>query len=389
MKRIYLILLPVLLFTPLLQAQHTVGPVVITGHSVSATEGEVSLSFSVKSSSGALKKGEIATLVPVITDGEYKVSFTPLVLLSEKTKKHLRRHEFAAGVRADYTNAVIADESDTIHYNASVPVQLWMQEGMLTIEALVSGCCHSERMEFTLQQETIPIPLRIGEPVVTIVEYEVETTPPFMPVSIADTLALDHTFLIPVEEYNEGEPYRVYEDERKSSLALYFKSGSLGIDPEYMNNRHTMNNLLATIHLIRSSSGSEVRHIVVAGFSSPEGSFKTNDRLAWERAVAIKKYIMETTDTPSAVIHIYNGSADWKGLRMLVDESDMYGKQAVLDIIDHTPIQDTKRGTGRLDELKKLDGGEPYRYMLKEFFPKLRNGAFIKVYYENKQVDEK
>jgi hypothetical protein len=38
---------------------------------------------------------------------------------------------------------------------------------------------------------------------------------------------------------------------------------------------------------------------------------------------------------------------------------------------------------GREGELKKLNGGLPYRYMLEYFFPQLRHAALVWVYYTN------
>jgi hypothetical protein len=75
---------------------------------------------------------------------------------------------------------------------------------------------------------------------------------------------------------------------------------------------------------------------------------------------------------------------DWYALRRMVAESDMPEKGKVLDIIDNTPIWDAGRNVGRHGELMRLSGGEPYRYMLRNFFPNLRNAAYIRAYYENK-----
>jgi hypothetical protein len=59
-------------------------------------------------------------------------------------------------------------------------------------------------------------------------------------------------------------------------------------------------------------------------------------------------------------------------------------RDQVLNIIDHTPIWDARRKTGRLGELMRLAGGEPYRQMEREFFPQLRIASDIKVLYDNK-----
>jgi hypothetical protein len=59
-------------------------------------------------------------------------------------------------------------------------------------------------------------------------------------------------------------------------------------------------------------------------------------------------------------------------------------KQRIVELIDTVPVWDKARNLGRLGELMRLDGGEPYRYMLDKLFPELRQAAYIKVYFENK-----
>jgi hypothetical protein len=141
--------------------------------------------------------------------------------------------------------------------------------------------------------------------------------------------------------------------------------------------------MISCIRAIQASKDSRIVRIIIAGFASPEGSFLFNDRLAWERAVSIKEVVLNNTNLSNRAVNIYNGSVDWRGLYRLVAESDMYHKYQILNVIDFTPTWGDARHLSRLDELKRLNGGEPYRYMLANIFPLLRNAAYIKVYYEN------
>ena len=67
----------------------------------------------------------------------------------------------------------------------------------------------------------------------------------------------------------------------------------------------------------------------------------------------------------------------------MVAKSDMAYRDRILSIIDNVP-ESGYGGLSRQAELMRLGGGEPYRYMLNNFFPELRNATYIKVYYENK-----
>jgi hypothetical protein len=99
--------------------------------------------------------------------------------------------------------------------------------------------------------------------------------------------------------------------------------------------------------------------------------------------VAVKEYIVKQTGFEGDKIVLYNGTEDWRGLRMLVENSTMPYRDEVLKVIENTPLWDAATQTGRQGVLMRLRGGEPYKYIYKNFFPLLRNGAFIKVYYEN------
>lgn len=67
-----------------------------------------------------------------------------------------------------------------------------------------------------------------------------------------------------------------------------------------------------------------------------------------------------------------------------LEPSSLPNKREIIDIIENVPISDPVRNTSREGELKKLDGGRTYDYMLKNLFPDLRKASYIKVYYGNK-----
>ena len=62
---------------------------------------------------------------------------------------------------------------------------------------------------------------------------------------------------------------------------------------------------------------------------------------------------------------------DWEGLLRLAEEDGMEHLEDVRDIILNTDVYH-----GREGKLMRLAGGAPYRYMAREFFPKLRRIEF-------------
>ncbi|MCL2727123.1 MAG: DUF3868 domain-containing protein [Bacteroidales bacterium] len=229
--------------------------------------------------------------------------------------------------------------------------------------------------------------------------------------STADKLARHFSFISPITEYDAAKrksrtgvlfdynmPLNLsrgisraqqsdldlfIDENRDEALSIYFKQGSDVVDRLYADNGYALVDMISSIRAIQSSNDCRIVRVIIAGFASPEGPFLFNDRLAWERAVAVKEIMLNNTNLSNRIVSIYNGSVDWRGLYRLVAESDMYHKYQILNIIDLAPIVGDHRYAGRLDELKRLNGGEPYKYMLNNIFPLLRNAAYIKIYYEN------
>jgi hypothetical protein len=198
------------------------------------------------------------------------------------------------------------------------------------------------------------------------------------PPTTGDMLAGQYPFIEPYSDYG-GE-----FGDRDEAITVYFRQDKRTIDPSYMNNSVSLAEILSSIRRLQSSPDSRVRMVMIAGFASPEGTYDYNDKLAFDRSAVVKRYIMDRTGMADGNIALYNGAEDWGGLRELVEDSDMPMKYHILDIIDNVPLWDSALKTGREKELMELDGGVSYKYMYRNFFPLLRNSAYIKIYYDNK-----
>lgn len=77
-----------------------------------------------------------------------------------------------------------------------------------------------------------------------------------------------------------------------------------------------------------------------------------------------------------ADFQLINGVENWDDLRRMVAASDMECRDEVLAVLDNDA------GNDRKVALQRLAGGKPYRYMLKNFYPELRNACYVAVYYD-------
>lgn len=371
-KTVLLLLLTGLAFTA--RAQYAGEKLSIGDVEVTRTGDDALVTMRVAVSPRAVKSSCRMVVVPVITDGDYKVSLSPIVVEGRRARIAHERRQWASGTDARMGNANYVKNGTLVDYRASVPFQPWMESSRLVLESCTEGCCSATLPERELLAENI-LYVHRDPPVV----YVPEPDPGFVPVSVADTLSLTYSFVIPEAEWNADEP--IYDEDRENALIVYYRVNLSNIDPGFGNNASILADLVMAVNRIVEARDSDVKRVVVAGFASPEGPFDFNDRLAWERAVSVKEYIMKNTGLDDSIIVLYNGSEDWRGLRAMVEASDMYDRDRILEIIDTVPMGNGRKT--RLEEIRKLSGGASYRYMLENFFPRLRNGAFIRVYYEN------
>lgn len=196
--------------------------------------------------------------------------------------------------------------------------------------------------------------------------------------SLADSLVRQYSFLFPLsrpDASDAGDPFAAANE--RGALRINFSRSTSTLERYYRENDTALRTLASALHRMEAAGTARLARIVITGFSGIDGALNWNNRLAWERADAVRTFIVENTGVNFSQIHLRNGSEDWSTLRHLVEQcAEMESRYDVLRIIDTVPIL-----SGREKRLMDLSGGMPYRYMKRYLFPKLRNAALIKVYY--------
>lgn len=92
-----------------------------------------------------------------------------------------------------------------------------------------------------------------------------------------------------------------------------------------------------------SISALSVDTIIITSCASPEGNVQHNFRLARQRAVSVKEYLLwKYSYLSQARILIYSRGEDWTGLRQSVElDNDIPNRTEVLQILNEVP--DTER----------------------------------------------
>lgn len=151
---------------------------------------------------------------------------------------------------------------------------------------------------------------------------------------------------------------------------VFFRVGKGELDPDYKNNKESLNSFINKFRAILSDSNYMVSKLKIVAASSPDGKSETrNIVLAQCRAEAMKSYITSRVRFSPSLIEIENKGENWEGLRIMISASKMRYKKEALQIIDNiTDINLRKK------RLMFLHNSMPYRYMNKSFFPELRIG---------------
>lgn len=168
------------------------------------------------------------------------------------------------------------------------------------------------------------------------------------------------------------EPIRT--NSRNESIAVHFKFDKHDIDLNYKNNRAALQQFT---HTIDSIGISNIDSVVIATQSSPDGAYEHNIKLSKNRAAAMYKYIIDKHPELCNRLHVHSGGEAWSQLREYVS-NDTQMKDAtiktILSIIDSDINVGTKKW--RLQQLPI------YKYLLKTYYPLIRNSTFYILYYK-------
>lgn len=278
---------------------------------------------------------------------EYLAYERTLALMSAKQKA---AYDLPYMVEKDYKR-----KSDTIPYRYMLPYEPWMADARLDMQWDECGCGEIALMDI--------------EPVLDRVTLE------YIPIPYVP---------IPHVAYITPKSEEIKRREIQAECFLDFVVNKTDIRPNYMNNPRELGKIHTMIDDLKSDPSIKVNRLDIIGYASPEGTLENNKRLSEGRAKALRDYLASKYEFPRDNYRIVFGGENWDGLVKALNSMDFEYKEEVLKIIETTPIE-----KGREAKLMKLNGGVPYRILLKNVFPSLRV-AICKVNYnvKNFSVDE-
>ena len=155
------------------------------------------------------------------------------------------------------------------------------------------------------------------------------------------------------------------------SVRIYYRAGYRYVEPGFRDNRAALDRLVRYIGEARSAG--RLERISIRSYASPDGANRANELLSERRADSLSSWIVRHGSVPASLIDRQAAGIAWDELRAQVAASGMPYRDEVLDVLDNTPVwifdERNRVVGGRKQRLMDLRGGEPYRYMLREFFP--------------------
>ena len=228
--------------------------------------------------------------------------------------------------------------AQTIHYNARVPYEKWMNGADLKMMATVHGCANCMKEEDLAYISPVLLEQYMVKPAIAFVK----------PAAEIKTRA------------------------EKGSAYLDFPVNQTKIYPEYRRNPYELEEINRTINVVKENPDTKITSISLHGFASPEGSYSNNTRLAKGRSEALKKYVMDKYGLSAEMFKVESTPEDWAGLRVYVEKSNIALKNQVLELID----SDMANLDAKENRIKALDG-QMYQALLRDCYPGLRHTDYV------------
>lgn len=347
MKKLYITLILALVSVGS-WAQPFRGEVTVTPRTLEQRDGTLYMNLDITVEAIAANKCQSWMIIPELANdnGRGVTRTFPPVLVNGKNKRQMyeRKERFGNLEQAALNPYMVVNalpETDVVApYTVSVPYESWMDNATLNIRMIVTSCADRQQ------------------------SYLVNTGVGTGPRAVA---------ALPLVNYVMPD----FEDKRRTMeerATVHYRLARHEVLTDFDDNSAQLNRIREDIQEIKNSNA-RIDGFYISGYASPEGTFAFNEKLALNRANALKNYISSNYGIPQEQFRIGSVAEDWAGLRELVVASNtLPQKEQVLQIIDSSDDLDNKER-----RLKAL--GEPYRIILNDMFPQLRRAEYMRIDY--------
>ena len=286
----------------------------------------------------ALGSRTLLTLTPklVSEDGTQTYAF-PVVSVGGRNRQIMwKRHNIAGAQPIYHKNG----SAQTVALALAAPNVAWIKKARLVVDEQVQGCagCEQGEMRYNLLSRLV----------------KEEYRPKFTTV-----------FVTP-----KPEPVKTRSD--RFIARFNFRVNRSELLPELGNNRVEFARVDSVAKAILLNTDVKVKNVSIDGYASPEGTDAGNLKLSQNRALSFADYLRRTYKLSRGVLNGVGHGSDWEGLRnSVIADANVPNKQAVLDVLAAASNNEVRK-----TNLRKLDAGQPYAYLLANHYPPLRRTEY-------------
>ena len=336
------------------------------------------------------------SFTPILRGSREQLELPPVVITGNKRYRFERRERALTdrNTPLPVPYLILKDNRKTgskhIRYEVSTPYVSWMHTASLLLRQEIKDCCDLQLLGVDTLVRHIAL------------KANPEHNPEHSPVPVLDTgsqgnrLVSTGKITSTTIHATDSVPHIINSDKpsasaipcqarERESLVLYFDYpiGKDDIHPDFKNNRYEIDKIDRLFAPLRQEHFVSVRSIRIRGYSSPDGNYVNNERLAEARSRFFSIYLRSMYDIPRGLVEVSSVAEDWEGLVDLLGRDNPAYREAVLRVITRYGIFN-----GREKYLMELQGGVPYKDMLKHFFPRLRRIEVIVRYEDDKTKNE-
>lgn len=315
----------------------------------------------------------------LLGEGKQQLSL-PAVVISGSIRDRQDRREAALSLCKECTVPYLRirdsrNVSKNITYRISIPYASWMQHAMLLLKQESRECCGNELLAVDTLQCDLGLAAVAGIPQLPVVKMKLHPEEAVKPKVVKPEPAAvtrPKSTMVSTSKVASATT---------ESVVLYFDYpiGKDDIHPDLKNNRYEIDKIDRLIAPLQRTHFASVKSIRICGYCSPDGNYGDNERLAEARSRFFSIYLRSMYGVPRGLIEVSSVAEDWEGLVDLLMRDNPPYRDAALRVISRYGIFN-----GREKYLMELQGGSPYKDMLRHFFPKLRRIEVIVRYEEDK-----
>ena len=282
MKKIYCLLFAMLPLAAM------AGEVKVTKPALTLENDTLTLDFKFNMEAVKVNSTQSYAFTPVLFAGKNYKTLPPVVVTGKS--KFKMRHKDRKLAKKGYYNApytVIkgksADRRNLVDYTVRIPYEEWMSQADMWIlqEGRKKYGCLLDLPE-----------IQVIEPVVVV-----EEEPLPQKGSICEPCMSMVSYLTPTEE-----PLKVRSEQ--NTLYIEYAVGGTEFKADFKNNSAELQKLKETLNPLTEGDLVTFKAINVCGYASPDGSAKTNDRVATKRADSFALYLRGSYHFPDSILNV-------------------------------------------------------------------------------------